>query len=57
MADWPACIWCNAYTMDWNASFNGKDICNDCEEDAEEVARLRREIAAYEARIITQVSR
>jgi hypothetical protein len=38
MADWPACIWCNAYTMDWNASFNGKDICNDCEEDAEEVS-------------------
>jgi len=28
-----ACVWCDAKNMDWNASFNGKDICNDCEED------------------------
>lgn len=27
------CVWCGADNMDWNASFNGKDICNDCEED------------------------
>lgn len=38
MARFPeACAWCDAKTMDWNASFNGKDICNDCEEDAVEV--------------------
>jgi hypothetical protein len=45
MADFPACIWCNAYTMDWNASFNGKDICNDCEEDAVEVDNYSEEDA------------
>lgn len=28
------CAWCDSDTMDWNASPNGKDICNDCEEQA-----------------------
>lgn len=27
------CAWCNRDVMDYNASFNGKDICADCEED------------------------
>ena len=31
-ADFPPCIWCGADDMDTNASFNGKDICNDCED-------------------------
>jgi hypothetical protein len=32
------CAWCDAETMEWNASPNGKDICNDCEEKALEDA-------------------
>jgi hypothetical protein len=28
------CVWCDSDTMDWNASPNGKDICNDCEDKA-----------------------
>ena len=28
------CTWCGVYNMDWNASFNGKDICADCEDAA-----------------------
>lgn len=28
------CAWCDKDVMDWNASFNGKDICNDCEDEA-----------------------
>lgn len=28
------CAWCGQKNMDWNASFNGRDICNDCEEEA-----------------------
>lgn len=28
------CAWCDEDTMDWNASPNGKDICNDCEDEA-----------------------
>lgn len=36
MAD--RCAWCDEENMDWNASFNGKDICADCEEDALELA-------------------
>jgi hypothetical protein len=28
------CAWCGEKNMDWNASFNGKDICNDCEDKA-----------------------
>ena len=28
------CAWCDSDTMDWNASPNGKDICNDCEDNA-----------------------
>jgi hypothetical protein len=27
------CAWCDADTMDWNASPNGKDICNNCEDE------------------------
>ena len=30
------CAWCNADNMDINASFNGKDICTTCEEQATE---------------------
>lgn len=28
------CVWCGVDNMDWNASFNGKDICADCEDIA-----------------------
>lgn len=28
------CAWCGEETLDWNASPNGKDICNDCEDKA-----------------------
>lgn len=28
------CAWCDSDTMEWNASPNGKDICNDCEDKA-----------------------
>lgn len=28
------CAWCDEDVMDWNASPNGKDICNDCEDEA-----------------------
>lgn len=30
------CAWCDSDTMDWNASPNGKNICNDCEDNAVE---------------------
>lgn len=30
------CIWCGMDEMDTHASFNGKDICIDCEEKATE---------------------
>ncbi len=29
------CAWCGKTNMDWNASFNGVDICNDCAGDPE----------------------
>ena len=28
------CVWCDEQNLSWNRSFNGKDICNDCEEKA-----------------------
>jgi hypothetical protein len=28
------CVWCLRDCMEWNASFNGGDICADCEEEA-----------------------
>lgn len=27
------CAWCNRDVMDYMKSFNGKDICTDCEDD------------------------
>ena len=27
------CVWCDRDVMEYMASFNGKDICVDCEED------------------------
>ena len=33
----PPCVWCDADNMDTHASFNGKDICVDCEENATEI--------------------
>jgi len=35
MSDREPCAWCGEDTMDWNASFNGKDICNDCADEME----------------------
>lgn len=29
----PPCAWCDRDVMAYMASFNGKDICVDCEED------------------------
>ena len=34
----PPCVWCDRDIMDTHASFNGKDICIDCEESATEDA-------------------
>ena len=32
--EFPPCVWCGMDEMDVYASFNGGDICVDCEEDA-----------------------
>lgn len=32
--DLTPCVWCGMLEMDTHASFNGKDICIDCEEEA-----------------------